>query len=237
MNTYLLQLVGKWLSLLLVFVTSTINSNIFNEEKSVISNNNIKKGITPIVEIVKHDTIYKNNKSLPVNVKKIVTNGVDGILSQNKDGDFKVVRASTTQIIEVGTGAKGDFIGRLTGYGPDCKGCTGSGVVSCRTPDRKRYSLVQQGVIYKDEYYGELRILAATHDVFPCGTIVKVSKPNGETFMGIVMDTGYAMRKAWKEEQKILFDLAFETQDRQKNPDIYKVTSNNVNYNVQRWGW
>lgn len=231
MNIYLLRLVGKWISLLFVSITSLVGSEVFNERKIAIKNSNAGKSNTPIVELIKYETIIKYNQSLPTGTKKTVVKGIDGIVSKDQE---KLIQEVVNEVIEIGIGKEGNYTGRLTGYGPDCYGCSGVGVVSCRTPDRKRYSLVKDGIIYNDKEYGELRILSATHEIFPCGTIVSVKKGNEEPFLGVVMDTGIAMRNAWKENKQILFDLAFSTE---KDPDIYKATARNVKYEVKRWGW
>lgn len=233
MNPYLLQVVGKWLGLLIVFLTSVGNPHL-GEKTIVLKNNNLKKSNTPVVEIINYKTKIKYNNSLPSNIIRTLVEGKNGIVSYSLNNKNQIVRPVVDEVVEKGRAKEGNFIGRLTGYGPDCAGCTGSGVVSCRTPNNKRYSLVKDGIIYKDEFYGDLRILAATKNIFPCGTIVKVQKPNDELFLGIVLDTGETMRKAWSERGQIWFDLAFKTE---KDPEIYKATSSNVKYEVQRWGW
>ena len=49
---------------------------------------------------------------------------------------------------------------------------------------------------------------------------------------GVVMDTGIAMRNAWRKEGKVLLDLAFPSQA----AALY-TTNNNTNFTVLRWGW
>ena len=77
--------------------------------------------------------------------------------------------------------------------------------------------------------------LAAALSKFPCGTIVKIENSRIGDFMGIVLDTGYDMRKHYS--QGIYhFDVAYSTE---KDEKVSKTTdmSGKVVYNVQRWGW
>lgn len=125
------------------------------------------------------------------------------------------------------------FVGKMTGYGADCVGCSGIGALSCRAADGSRYTLSENGEYYNDATYGTVRIVAAALDKFPCGTIVKVDHPALGTFYAVVMDTGGSMKRAWANGY-VWMDLAFKTES---DPSIYSTTSSNTTYSVQRWGW
>ena len=64
---------------------------------------------------------------------------------------------------------------------------------------------------------------------------MEVKTGKGEPFLGIVMDTGSAMRNALKKGV-IHIDVAFETE---RDPKVSAMTdfSGNVKYSVQRWGY
>ena len=125
------------------------------------------------------------------------------------------------------------FVGKMTGYGADCIGCSGVGALSCRASDGSRHTLTENGEYYNDATYGTVRIVAAALDKFPCGTIVKVDHPALGTFYAVVMDTGGSMKRAWNNGY-VWMDLAFKTES---DPEIYATTSSNTTYSVQRWGW
>ena len=125
------------------------------------------------------------------------------------------------------------FVGKMTGYGADCIGCSGVGALSCRAADGSRHTLTENGEYYNDATYGTVRIVAAALDKFPCGTIVKVDHPALGTFYAVVMDTGGSMKRAWNNGY-VWMDLAFKTES---DPEIYATTSSNTTYSVQRWGW
>ena len=109
------------------------------------------------------------------------------------------------------------FTGKMTGYGPDCKGCGGG--VACI-----RYNVRNGNIYYNDKDYGKIRILAADKKI-PCGTIVRVSNLRGyKDFYAIVLDRGGAIKGN-------LMDLLFVSE---KSVDIGRES---VKYTIVRWGW
>ncbi len=121
----------------------------------------------------------------------------------------------------------------MTGYGPDCPGCSKVGNVACKTREGKKHSLISDGIYYNDKEFGKVRIVAADKSAFSCGTVLKINNPRAGVFYAIVLDTGYTMRKAWKEGV-VWMDLAFESQASAAKAG---VTSSNTKFEVQRWGW
>ena len=153
----------------------------------------------------------------------------------NNDNQTVVLEEKMDEHIEVGTGKYGIYKGVMTGYGPDCSTCSGRGYVSCKTKDKKSFNLINDGVYYEDEEFGKVRVLAAALSEFPCGTIINVESKTLGNFTGIVLDTGYDMRKHL-EKGIYHFDVAYTTE---KDQLVSKTTdmSGNVIYSVQRWGW
>ena len=125
------------------------------------------------------------------------------------------------------------FIGTITGYGADCVGCTGEGYLACTTKEGKSYSLIYNDIYYRDNEYGNVRILAASHKKFPCGTIIDVTTSK-ESFRGIVLDTGATMRNAWNDNQHVWIDVAFKEE---AIAEINMPLERNVEYNILRYGW
>lgn len=233
MNIYLLELAGKWISLFCVSILSFFGNISIVENKLMSENMEKDKSLSIVNTIIPHQTIIKPKSNLPSDTKNIIVEGQDGIVLKENGEIIQTYRDVVDEVIEVGTGPIGAYNGRMTGYGPDCKTCSGIGKVACPTQDRKYHSLIQDGIYYADIDYGQTRIVAATKTIFPCGTIIEVNK-NHEKFMAIVLDRGGAIENAWNNNQQILIDLSFESE---KNPEIFKVTSNDVNYKVKRWGW
>ncbi len=114
-----------------------------------------------------------------------------------------------------------EFEGTLTGYGPDCPGCSGN--LGCSP-----HPNVKNGNIYYDDAtYGKIRILAADKSI-PCGSIVKVHNfkhINGD-FYGIVLDRGSAITG-------LTMDLLYESEAATKNIG----RSYNITFKIERWGY
>lgn len=232
MNFYLLQLLGKWVCLLAVSLSTLVG---FNSTKKYELQDNNSKNISIITEFIPYETNITYNDSIPKDVKNIKKEGVLGIKFTNNDGTEVVLEEPINEEIEIGSGSYETYNGIITGYGPDCSTCSGRGYVACKTVDNKKFNLLTDGVYYNDAEYGSVRVLAAALTKFPCGTIVKVESKTLGTFIGIVLDTGYDMRKNY-ESGIYHFDVAYSTE---KDEMVSKTTdmSGNVIYNVQRWGW
>ena len=161
----------------------------------------------------------------------IVTSNVNNVKSLqstrivNKPNSFtpktKLV-TNTNDIKKYGKNHKIEFNGTLTGYGPDCPGC--SGIVYCRPNPN-----VLNGKIYfNDTDYGKLRILAADYSI-PCGSIIKISNfkfVDGNEFYGIVLDRGSAI-------VGLTMDLLYPSE---KDTQIIG-RQRNIHFSVERWGW
>ena len=189
---------------------------------------------TIINEVEAYDTEYIYNDSIPSTADPLtIVEGVNG-LDYTYDGlNYTHLSDKINAVVQIGTGAQGLYYGRMTGYGPDCPGCSVVGNVSCLTREGNNHSLINDGLYYNDISFGNLRILAAAHSLFPCGTVVKVNNGVLNEFNGIVLDTGYAMRNAWTEGV-VWMDLAFSSQEEALTGG---ATSFNTSYSVQRWGW
>lgn len=185
-------------------------------------------------EVEAYGTDYVYVENMPSTAQPVVLEeGINGLDYTYNGLDYIHLSDVKNEVVQVGTGAPGNFAGKMTGYGPDCPGCSKVGNVACKTREGTNHSLTYDGIYYNDTIYGQTRILAADNSVFPCGTIVKVNNGNLDEFIGIVLDTGSAMRGAWKEGI-VWMDLAFSSQSEAR---VGGATSSNTSYEVQRWGW
>lgn len=233
MNFYLLQLLGKWISFLAVSLASLVGINTTIEEIEMQDDND--KNISVLTEIVPYETITTYDSSIPKGKIKTKTQGLNGVIFKDNNGSEIVLQETINEEVVVGTGKYSIYTGVITGYGPDCSTCSGEGYVACRTKDKKDFNLLTDGIYYNDDEYGSVRVLAAALTEFPCGTIIKVNSSTLGEFMGIVLDTGYDMRKHL-DLGIYHFDVAYTTE---KDEMVLKTTdmSGNVMYDVQRWGW
>lgn len=192
------------------------------------------KTATIINEVEPYETDYVYVENMPSNAEPIVLEeGING-LDYTYDGlTYTHLSDKKNEVVQVGTGKEGLYTGKLTGYGPDCPGCSAVGNVSCKTREGTNHSLINDGIYYTDTVYGSIRILAADNSAFPCGTVIKVNNGYLDEFYAIVLDTGSSMRNAWKNGT-VWIDLAFASQADARNG---RATSSNTEFSVQRWGW
>ena len=114
------------------------------------------------------------------------------------------------------------LIGKLSGYGPDCYGCTSNHTAS-------GYYVGEGNIYYEDPTYGKVRILAGDSK-YPFHTIVKFHANNisSEPIIGIVLDRGGAIGIG----EKYLFDLLYTNE---KEASVFGV-SKNVTFEILRLG-
>lgn len=230
MNIYLLQLVARWINVVILTFASSTGLIDYQENNTDLALAN--KDSSLIVENyeIQYETITKYNDDLSIHETRVVTQGQTGLMYKDKNGKIiKSVRSKVDEIIEVGTISDISYTGKLTAYGADCIGCTG--VVACKLPNGSSYNL-HSGNTYNDHKYGEVRVVAADLQVMPCGTIIDFKDTDGSTFTGIVLDTGGAMRQAWRNQGSIIIDIAFSAESK-----INIYTRNDIRINVRRIGW
>ena len=215
-------------------ITGLISSgNLISEKKFEVKNLNQTKNSVALTKVIEYDTVKTYNSKIPTGVTITKEKGHTGLAYVDENNNELVIESPKNAEIEIGTGDEANYVGKMTGYGADCAGCSGSGTLACKTKNGSYYSLTKNGMTYNDDEYGEVRIIAADLDKFPCGTIIKVDNPNLGTFTAIVLDTGGAMQKAW-DNGIVHMDLAYVTET---DPAIHLTTSSNVKYSVQRWGF
>ena len=233
MNIYLLRLIINWLGTACLSILSLFGTNI-KENTIKIENTTIDNTSAVVSTIEEYQTVTKYNSKLPYGEVRVLVEGNNGINYVDTNGVEQELRPVIDEVLEIGTGAYGSYVGNTTGYGADCIGC--SGTVACRNREGNYHNLVTDGMYYNDAQYGKVRILAADHRVFGCGTILEVDNGREEAFIGIVLDTGIDMRKNWELYGLIHLDVAFVTE---KDPDVYSMTASNqsAKFEVKRWGW
>lgn len=111
-------------------------------------------------------------------------------------------------------------VGTMSGYGLDCKGC--SGVVGAR------YDAKGNNLRYIDPVYGECRILAGDKK-YPYGTIVRVKNSKIGTFNAIVLDRGGDIGIG----RRYMFDLLFATEKESYDFGL----SRNTTFEILRYGY
>ena len=163
----------------------------------------------------------KRNSAVVTNINTVKSVKSSNIVS-TMPIDRTLVRVfSTKEIKNLGGKNNIEFIGTLTGYGPDCPGCLGM-VYCAPNPD------VRNGnIYYNDKDYGTVRILAADYSI-PCGSIVKIEnfKFIKEPFIGIVLDRGSSI-------VGLTMDLLYPSEA----DTVVIGRAYNIKFQIIRWGW
>lgn len=149
-----------------------------------------------------------------------IVNKYNSIKEANKLKEIPVYD-SFNEAMSLASSSPVAFMGKITAYGPDCVGC--SGYSAC--PPRQDF---RNGNIYfDDQVYGQVRVVAADRSI-PCGSIVRISGINiyDEPILAVVMDRGGAVTGNH-------MDLLFTSQS---NLEGF-ATSNNIKFEIIRYGW
>ena len=170
-----------------------------------------------VVEVIKEvpveptTTVATTVKTTTTTTKKQTTTSKK-IVTTNKpvetdESEFKLVK----------TISKNDkkFIGKVTHYGPDCKGCSGT--------TSSGYN-VNNTIYYNDKTYGNIRIVAAPKQV-PLYSVLKLHNYKGGTITAIVLDRGGAITGT-------KFDILVSSE---KEASRWGVQSN-LKIEILRWG-
>lgn len=149
--------------------------------------------------------------------EKMEVSEVEETVSENSKNDsISSVNDEETHVTDV----LETQVGSLSGYGPDCYGC--SGILASGLD-------VRDGTIYySDATYGNVRILAGDY-AYPYGTIVRVKNSKISEFIGIVLDRGSAIGFG----KSHLFDLLFPSSS---DALAYEV-SYNTTFEILRYGY
>ncbi len=169
--------------------------------------------------------ILSGNKSYSMSTTN--TNGVKSVQSsqiiKRYDKIEKIIKVNNTKEIKLyGPQNKIEFVGTLTGYGPDCEGCGGR--VGCYPHQDVRNG----NIYYTDKEYGKIRIVASDKSI-PCGSIIKIDNfkfNKNESFYAITLDRGSAI-------VGLTMDLLYPSE---ADTDIIG-RNYNINFTVERWGW
>ena len=190
-----------------LFLVTLFTGKEVDKKVVIVENNNLSRMVDLVSELyILNDTPIANNETEVVEIKENET-----IKEQVKE----VVNSQkiTTKEYEV----LGTYTGSLTGYGPNCNGCTG---ITASQYD------VRDTITYNDSEFGEIRILAAD-DSFELYSIVRVSNvPNMDPFIAIVLDRGGNVGFG----KGTLFDLLFSSE----SEAMHKT--DNVKFEILRYG-
>lgn len=221
-----------------LFLVGLFNSKTETEKVAVIENNNLSKMADAVNVMFKTDTAEnvflvkpqdekkEDEKTQEEQVKQEEKKEEELVeykddapkVEEKKEESVKKEEPAKTYVEEekVEEVIK-TYTGILTGYGPDCSGCSGH--------TASGYN-VRNTITYNDSTYGNVRIVAADKSI-PFYSIVRISNvPGMDTVTAIVLDTGGAVGFG----KAALFDLLFASE----SATISKTY--NVKFEILRWG-
>ncbi len=160
-------------------------------------------------------------KSVSIEKEKILSFSYENVLSTTViSSQPRIIEDKKTIEENHNTKNSNHFLGTVSYYGPDCRGCSGVTASGYRVSDT---------IYYQDETYGTLRIVAADKSI-PMGSVLKLSSNNGNTVIhAIVLDRGGAIGFG----KKYVLDLLCESEKQSYQLGVMKSTS----IEVLRYGY
>lgn len=182
----------------------TEESNTEDKEQNVI----VESKTTTTEETTSTNKIAKEEKTSN-DQKNIIVNNNDKINEPEKKEETK------NDVIETITG-------KMSGYGPNCSGCSGYLSSGKYVGDGNIY--------YNDKTYGQVRIVAGDYK-YKFGSIVRIKNSNVSStpIIAIILDRGGSIGI----NKKYTFDLLFESEEKAIKYD----TSYNVTFEILRNGY
>ena len=196
-----------------LFLVTLFTGNEVDKKVVVVENNNLSKMVDVVSGLYMEDF-----------VNTITTQEVE-VKEDEKQVEIKEESVETVETVETNDyNVLNTYVGTITGYGPNCSGCSGF--------TASGYD-VRNTTTYLDDQFGEVRILAAgtlfegDTDPLEMFSVVRVSNvPNMEPFIAIVLDRGGNVGFG----KGTLFDLLYADESQA----IHKT--DNVTFEILRYG-
>ena len=193
-------IVGTQLMVGALFLVGLFNSKAEDDMVAVVENNNLSK-MADAVNVMFVSEIADGNAFLDEKDESKDKKSEEPVYVE-EEPDYNVIRT---------------YVGTLTGYGPNCSGCSGK--------TASGYD-VRNTSTYMDPEFGEVRIVAADASI-PFYTIVRISNiPDTDPIIAIVLDTGGAVGFG----KHALFDLLFPSEQ------VAMPLTYNVKFEILREG-
>ena len=189
-------------SILVIIIVGLVFIVPRRENAKAVSSMFSKSLTTSLINATSSDKVFDNTS-----MDEVINNFNSSVNSSIADAKL------ITDVLET-------IVGTMSGYGLDCKGC--SGVVGAR------YDARGNNLRYNDPMYGECRIVAGDKK-YPYGTIVRVKDSKIGTFNAIILDRGSDIGIG----RRYLFDLLFWTEKESYDFGL----SRNTTFEILRYGY
>ena len=220
--------------LLVAIPTVVYLTPIDNNSKTIKQDVEIKQLKSEIITTFNNENAANNEieqekaeqKKQPENkveeIKPIIKETKKETIIKEKIVSIPTVPKEETPTTEEKTDIIETQVGKMSGYGPNCIGCSGYTASGKYVGDGNVY--------YNDKTYGQVRIVAGDYK-YKFGTIIRIKSSNVSTspITAIVLDRGGSIGI----DKKYMFDLLFATE---KEASSYGV-SYNVTFEILRNGY
>lgn len=149
-----------------------------------------------VEDVIKNEEVITTEVVVEETVQPVVSDSVE------------VIAPKVEEVIEVIQPQNEIVTGKMSGYGPDCVGCSGYLANGHYVGDGNIY--------YSDSEYGQVRIVAGDKK-YKFGTIVRIN----DSMLAIVLDRGGSIGIG----KKFMFDLLYASEA--------EANSNGVSYNTK----
>ena len=158
MNKNHLKYLGVSLLISILTITGILTSgNLISEKKFEVKNLNQTKNSIAFTKVIEYDTVETYNNKIPTGVTITRKKGHTGLAYVDENNNETIIESPKNAEIEIGTGDEANYVGKMTGYGADCVGCTGT--LACKTKNGSYHNLIKDGTTYNDEEYGNVKII------------------------------------------------------------------------------
>ena len=191
-NTTSLKLISS--SLVNSLSTNKINDEetLENEQENLDSKQEETKEIEPEEITTKSETKLETETKKEIEVDN--QNSLKEEVGNENKYDPNLEVLETAEVLQTDQG-------KITGYGPDCAGCSGVTASGFNAKDGNIY--------YDDKTFGTIRVVAADKSI-PFGSIVKIEGLDISPLLAIVLDRGGAI--GFSEGKHAYFDLLYENE-------------------------
>lgn len=205
------------LAIPIVFIMTPTNSSVTTKKIEVGLKDKYLKSEALALVVDKENTEVEDNQNKEEStiVEKVA----------NKKEVKEKVTATEEVIEEVPVKPVSDVletqVGTMSGYGPDCVGC--SGFLSSGKDARNG------NIYYQDPTYGTVRIVAGDR-TYKFGTIVRIKNSRaGSNLLAVVLDRGGAIGFG----RRFLFDLLYASESDASKDEV----SSSVTFEILRYGY
>lgn len=216
--------------LIILIPTIIYKTPISNQKQTIEIDSSIKKLKSEIIKVEPKTEKSEDNENeklieeIKTDTNTVITNKIEEkkIIEEEKvdTTNNNITPIESTEI------EKEDIletqIGKMSGYGPNCIGCSGYLASGKYVGDGNVY--------YNDNKYGLVRIVAGDYK-YKLGSIVRIknSKVSNEPILAIVLDRGGSIGI----DKKYMFDLLFTSEEEAAKYEV----SYNVTFEILRNGY